>query len=380
MPPRSGIQCSRNSRWLTVAAPAAVEPRERRERPGGGGASRRLAAPRVLGGRGRSPAASARRRLRPARGAAFAASFTRRAPAGAGAAGACANATMGRATRRAACAARAASGSVGHGHCGRASGRLSRRFCGLSFRRDCGVHRHREVDRAARRSPGACRRDSRSRARNRHSEAPHPLLVDVDPIVQVVQERRSPRRRGRRATPTARRRSRAPGSIVTVDAQEMRDPALEHAAQRVERRAPAIQADRRSRGARRAPSTSAALSVVEHVEIDGARRRLVLPREARRGCRSRRSSRSSSTVTSSAAITAPSSQHGDLLRAEQHLGGARLASGPRARPGCAAAAPASAAGRTAAARRRRRPEQRRVRRLERRRRRRAASRKRSQIA
>ncbi len=173
-------------------------------------------------------------------------------------------------------------------HCCRESGRLVRRFCGLSLRRSALVHRHRQIHR-----PTGDRRPHVGGIRELEAEQaeqpPHPLIVDVDTIVQVVQH-------------AARLgvEPHVPHPLVVVDAalrhdahvdgEEVRDPLLEHAAQRLERRLAAVQADRQ---------VVALVAVPVVVGVLGATARRGRPSvsapiacaTARRGCRSPRSSR-----------------------------------------------------------------------------------------
>ena len=132
----------------------------------------------------------------------------------------------------------------------------------------------------------------------------HPRVVDVDAIVQVVEQRA---RLG--VEPDV------PDPALVVDlalradrdghAQHVRDPFLQHAAERVERRPPAVQADReivplvavpvgrrvaRRRACRDRPCAAASGSAAA----------------ARPGCRTRRSTPAARPSPSSAAITAPS--------------------------------------------------------------------------
>ena len=215
MPPRSGIHCSRNSRWLTVP----------RQQPSShaSGASVSLSAastPSAVAARGcRRRCGGCRRR-----GAAACAARERSA--------------------RAAAAASVARHSevaidVGHGESGSLKPRerqVEQQVLRLQLAAGCRRPSPSRDRPAGPRSPAACRRDRRTRAGTGTAAAPSaPRRRRRDCTGRSAA--RSPRRRGPRATPSARRRSRAAGAIVTRDAEEMRDPALAARGQR--RRAPA---------------------------------------------------------------------------------------------------------------------------------------------
>ncbi len=167
--PRSGIQCSRNSRRLTRAAPAAFEPRERGQRTRFWCLRRSALGVRDVAGRfGRL---RLRRALRDRRGGGEHCDSER--------------SQIQCETAESNCGIHAVDSRA---HWGRASGRLSRRFCGFNLSRALGVHRHREIDGAAgdRRSHVA---GIRERQLEQAKQPPHPLVVDLGAIVQVVEQR-----------------------------------------------------------------------------------------------------------------------------------------------------------------------------------------------
>ena len=157
---------------------------------------------------------------------------------------------------------------------------------------------------AARRSPDASPPDRRIAARTGTAAAPVRSSSTSTPIVQIVEQRarlgvESDVPDPARIVDLALRRD------GDVDRQEMRDPALQHAAQRGERGLAAIEADRQV-------EALVARPVGVGIVFATARRdRRFVPAcgsapAIRRGCRSRRSSRAARPSASSAAITAPS--------------------------------------------------------------------------
>ena len=129
------------------------------------------------------------------------------------------------------------------GHCCRASGRLSRRFCGLSFSTLSGVHRHRKIDRPAGDAPGACPPDRRSRAGTGTGAAPSAPRRSSTSLYRSLSSALASASRPTCHTQCASSIARS-CLIVTSHAQEMRDPPLAARGQRVERRPAAIEADR----------------------------------------------------------------------------------------------------------------------------------------
>src|SRR4030095_7969867 len=103
----------------------------------------------------------------------------------------------------------------------------------------------------------------------------HPLIAEFDAIVQIVQQRARLDINGDVPYP-AGAFDLAPRADRHLDREKMRDPALEHTAERVERRGSSIQAHGEIEMLV-TPPVLRRIVLRQYIEVDGSRRRALRP-------------------------------------------------------------------------------------------------------